>query len=336
MILIKLFTEESQFDLTELEEFINYNENSNFFQSIQAFIFFKNVDNYKPLLIVAKEKEKVVGSLLALIIREGNGIKGYFSRRCVVWGGPLILGENGEVAEKILNKLKEIAKKKFIYSQFRNLFETSNFKSIFSNQRWKYEDHLDILVDLTKREEELWKDVNSKRRNEIRRAEREGTTFDLVSNLQQFGETYKILKEVYDRAKLPLPEYNYFETAFEMLSPEYFKVFIASNENKIIGTMYTLCYKGVIYDWYAGSYQEYYKKYPNDLIPWKVFLWGKENGFHTFDFGGAGKPYVSYGVRDYKKKFGGEFVNYGRYEQIHKPYLFSIAKLGFRLYQKFK
>jgi lipid II:glycine glycyltransferase (peptidoglycan interpeptide bridge formation enzyme) len=258
------------------------------------------------------------------------------SRRCIVWGGPLVIGENIDVGGKFLHKFKEIAQQKFIYSQFRNLFDTSNLKLVFSNLSWKYEEHLDILIDLTKTEEELWKDVNSKRRNEIRRAEREGTTFDIVSNYGQFEDTYNILREVYDRAKLPLPNYDFFEKAYKILNPEHLKIFIALNEGKIIGTMYTLCYKGVIYDWYAGSYQKFYSKYPNDLIPWKVFLWGKKNGFHTFDFGGAGKPNIPYGVRDYKKKFGGEFVNYGRYEKIHKPIFFRIAKLGFIIYQKIK
>ena len=91
-----------------------------------------------------------------------------------------------------------------------------------------------------------------------------------------------------------------------------------------------------MYDWYAGSYQAYYKKYPNDLIPWKAFLGGQKNGFKKFDFGGAGKPGIPYGVRDYKKKFGGEFVNYGRFEQVHKPFLFQIGKLGLKVWQRLK
>jgi lipid II:glycine glycyltransferase (peptidoglycan interpeptide bridge formation enzyme) len=76
--------------------------------------------------------------------------------------------------------------------------------------------------------------------------------------------------------------------------------------------------------------------HPNDLIPWDVFLWGKENGFTRFDFGGAGKPDVPYGVREYKKKFGGKMVSYGRYEKINKPNLMKIAKTGFQIMQWLK
>jgi serine/alanine adding enzyme len=113
-----------------------------------------------------------------------------------------------------------------------------------------------------------------------------------------------------------------------------FKIFLAMSEGKIIGTMYVLCFKDVMYDWYAGSFKAYYNKYPNDLIPWEAFLWGKMNGYKYFDFGGAGKPDIPYGVRDYKLKFGGELVNYGRFEKIHKPFLMELGKLGLKTYKK--
>lgn len=216
------------------------------------------------------------------------------------------------------------------------MFDLSDLHTNLLSKDYRYEEHLNIIIDLTKSEKELWNDVHSKRRNEIRRAEREETTVKISQIKEDIEPSYEILKEVYERAKLPLPKKDYFNLAYDELGSERFIIFLAMNQGKIIGTMYTLCYKDTIYNWYAGSYQEYYKKYPNDLIPWKVFLWGKENGYKKFDFGGAGKPGVSYGVRDYKKKFGGEFVNYGRYEKIHKPFLFKIAKLGFKVYRKIK
>lgn len=274
--------------------------------------------------------------MLAVFIKEGKGIKGCFSRRCIIWGGPLVQTENPEVLPSILKTLNRISLKKVIYTQIRNFFNTNEVKTIFESSGFYYEEHLNIHVDLTKTEESLWKDVHTKRRNEIRRAEKEGTSFEILKDGIQLEETYNILDEVYTRAKLPLPDLIFFRRAFQNLTTEYFKIFVAKNEGEIIGTMYTFCYGDTIYDWYAGSYQKYYKKYPNDLIPWKVFLWGRENGYKKFDFGGAGKPNIPYGVRDYKKKFGGEFVNFGRYEKINKPMLFQLAKVGFNIYQKMK
>ena len=64
--------------------------------------------------------------------------------------------------------------------------------------------------------------------------------------------------------------------------------------------------------------------------------WGIETGCHTFDFGGAGKPGVSYGVKDYKLKFGGELVNFGRFRKIYKPGIYNLASRGFKFWQKIK
>lgn len=100
--------------------------------------------------------------------------------------------------------------------------------------------------------------------------------------------------------------------------------------------MFCLAHKNTLFDYYAGAYRDYYNKHPNDLLPWEVLKWGKQNGFTRFVFGGAGKPNVPYGVRDYKKKFGGEFVNYGRFEKIHCPGLFKLIIPAFNLWKKLK
>jgi serine/alanine adding enzyme len=114
------------------------------------------------------------------------------------------------------------------------------------------------------------------------------------------------------------------------------KLFGAIFNNQVIGTMIQLCYKNRIYDWYAGSYRKYSGKCPNDILPWKVFLLAKKEGYSIFDFGGAGKPNVSYGVRKYKKQFGGEFVNFGRYTNVHKTFLMKVGKVGFYFYRLIK
>ena len=328
---IKVITDNSGIDRTKWNDFIASQPNANFFQSPGAFQFFQAVENYQPLLVIAEENNQIVGSLLAVLIRDGKGLKGYFSRRCIVWGGPLVRDKNAQIAEKILKKFDNQVNHRAIYSQFRNLFDVSDFKEQFILHGYSFEEHLNIIVDLTKSEDELWSEVHQKRRNEIRRAEKEGTEFQLLNNRDTVSETFEILKEVYSRAKLPLPKLEFFVTAFDQPGQDHFRIFVALNEGKIIGTMYALCYRDTIYDWYAGSYQEYYKKYPNDLIPWKVFLWGKENGYRKFDFGGAGKPGVPYGVRDYKKKFGGEQVNYGRFVRINNPFLYQAGRIGLNI-----
>jgi len=53
---------------------------------------------------------------------------------------------------------------------------------------------------------------------------------------------------------------------------------------------------------------------------------GAAKGYKSFDFGGAGSPHEEYGVREFKRRFGGDLVNYGRYMNVHNKILFYLAK----------
>jgi lipid II:glycine glycyltransferase (peptidoglycan interpeptide bridge formation enzyme) len=283
---------------------------------------------------VLDENQHVCGILLAFIQREYTGFFGLFTARAITWGGPLAVNNNPEILGFLLRQYDKFMGKKVIYSQFRNLWQQKAERKVFELYTYRYEEHLNILVNLEQSEEKLWKNLHSKRRNEIRRAKKEGTSVRELVKDEEIHEVYRILKDVYGKARVPLHHQSLFLSAFKKLHPKgWIRFFGAINQDKIIGAMVMLCYNDRIYDWYAGSYRNYYNKYPNDLLPWEAFLWGKKKGYKVFDFGGAGKPGKYYGVRDYKKQFGGEPVNFGRYEKIHKPALMKLGKLGLKLWQ---
>ena len=260
----------------------------------------------------------------------------FLSARSIIWGGPLVQHNDLEVYKglyQIYQKEQSFA----IYTQVRNLSDQSAFLTVMRDSNFTYEEHLNIIVDLEKTEVQLWAEVHSKRRNEIRRAQKEGTTVELSNTPDTIAKCYLILKTVYQRAKLPLPSIDHFEALFQNSTQEEgLRIFVAKYEDKIIGCMLCLAYGTTLLDYYAGAYQENYDKYPNDLLPWEVFRWAKQNGFTRFDFGGAGKPGVPYGVREYKKKFGGEMVNYGRFEKVHFPMLYGLVIRVFNLWRVLK
>lgn len=330
-------TDAKKLDKKKWLDFVYNHHNGNVFQTPEMYEVYQNTKKYEPVfLAIVNSKDEVSGTLLAVIQKEYSGVLGNFTARSIIHGGPLIKDDDPDVLDLVLNEYDKIIKKKAIYSQFRNFWDWGDSKEILLTNGFESEEHLNILVDLTKSEEQLWKEVHSKRRNEVRRATKEGAYFSIENSEDSLKKCYGILKEVYNRAKLPIPDYNFFYNLYRMGSNSKLIIGCAYYESEIIGCMLALSFKDTIYDFYAGSMRKFYNKYPNDLIPWEVFKWGKENNYKVFDFGGAGKPDVPYGVRDYKKKFGGEFVNYGRYEKVHQPMMFDIAKVGFKLWQKIK
>ncbi len=324
--------------LEPIEKFVKSHPNANYFQSSLFFFTCRYSKSVTPVYYVAyDENYAVTGVMLAFRQAQYQIFPlNFLSARSIIWGGPLVQHNDLEVYKglyQIYQKEQSFA----IYTQVRNLSDQSAFLTVMRDSNFTYEEHLNIIVDLEKTEEQLWAEVHSKRRNEIRRAQKEGTTVELSNTPDTIAKCYLILKTVYQRAKLPLPSIDHFEALFQNSTQEEgLRIFVAKYEDKIIGCMLCLAYGTTLFDYYAGAYQENYDKYPNDLLPWEVFRWAKQNGFTRFDFGGAGKPGVPYGVREYKKKFGGEMVNYGRFEKVHFPMLYGLVIRVFNLWRVLK
>jgi len=50
---------------------------------------------------------------------------------------------------------------------------------------------------------------------------------------------------------------------------------------------------------------------------------------------GLGKPEEPYGVRDFKARFGGRWVNYGRFSRVNKRVGYAISELIYNLKRVF-
>ena len=326
-------------NFTQWSLFLDSNPQFNIFQTPEMYQVYNRTKNYEPIFLsVVNDAEEILGILLAVIQKEHSGLLGDFSARSIIWGGPLIKDNNPEVLDYLLKEYNKIIKRKAIYSQFRNLWNwTDDEKLIFQKNGFQYEAHLDILIDLKKSEDELWSNLKSQARNKIRKATKEGLTFARLSTKEEVKIVYDILEKVYNNAKLPIPALSLFLNAFDVLFESSMIAFFAAKyQNVVIGARIEFIFKGKVYDWYAGSNFEYYKYNPNDYLPWKILQWAKDNGYNTFDFGGAGKPNEKYGVRDYKLKFGGELVEFGRFEKVHKPLLMKLGQLGMSIYKLLK
>jgi len=330
---MKILTNITKINFEELEAFIYHHPHGNFFQSTKAYTFFNSVDNYDPVLLVAKEDNEIIGSLLAVIIKE-SGIKGYFSRRCIVWGGPLVKDNNPTVMSGLLRKLNEKTKSKAIYTELRKMFDVSYFSNVFNNNKFSFSEHLNYIVPIDNEDKAL-SNLSSSKRRQIRQSLKNGAEIVEASNINQIKDFYIILKNLYqDKVKKPLPAFVFFEKFF--LTPKLGKYFLIKYKNSIVGGIMCPIYKDTIYEWFVcGNDGEIKNVYPSVLATWAPIEYAAKNGLKYFDFMGAGKPDADYGVREFKSKFGGKLVNYGRFEKINNRFLYKIGKLSLKLYKMF-
>lgn len=281
------------------------------------------VPKFKPFVFFAIDgKGDIVGMMNGYEQRLIPLVPSFVSSRCVMMQAPIF--DDELVLGALLEHYIKNVSKKVLYTEIRSHYDMRPYSKVLEDNGFVFEDHLNIIVELNQSETDLWSQVHSKRRNEIRKAKKNGLQVREIER-QELYLAYNILREVYARAKLPLMDYEFFDRCLKLGSLKCrLAVYGAFDGNIIVGTMFVLLYKNVAYDYFAGSHSAYYHMNPNDLIPWEVFLDCKNKGYEVFDFGGAGKPNVAYGVRDYKKKFGGNLVNYGRYKQSSFRMLYNL------------
>lgn len=327
----------------EIEEvqwtaFVSRHPNGNIFQTPEIYKVYKNTLNYEPIVVGVSDNDcPLLGIVVGVIQKEANGLIGKLTSRSIIFGGPLVREGNPEVMDLLLKGYNEKIKRKVIYTQIRNIFNQNNYRKIFEQNGFRYEAHLDILIKLDVSPDELVNRINREKRRNLTKSKNKGAQFREITSREELLTGLSLIRSTYKRVKIPLPDFSLFISAFDTLYLlGYVKIFGTFSESKMIGIRILLTYGDLVYDWFAGSDEEYKNMYPNDFLIFNILLWGTGEKYSVFDFGGAGKPNVPYGVREHKMKFGGDLVEFGRFEKTHNPLLMKLGTMGFKLYKKLK
>jgi serine/alanine adding enzyme len=318
----------SEIPKSMVDEFLATQRDQSFFQS-HSFIELYKKDKFQTLNLIGVSKNKVVAYCNVLILKESYGILSSLTSRAIIWGGPLALLD--VYFEEALIKLKAELEKIAIYLQIRNIFPISQVRrEILSSQGILYQEHFTVINQVT---QNLFASYQSKARNKIRKSIKNELTFQLITQHEQIEKAGILIIQNYKEMKLPCPSINFFK---QTSSFDDIKVFGVFHNSVLIGVRFCISWNDYLYDWYAGSNKKYNYLSPNDFVVHKILEWGFENGFNTFDFGGAGNSLSEYGVRDFKLKFGGQLTEFGRNEIVFQPFKFKLGKLGFQLLKKFR
>lgn len=314
-------------------EFLDSSPESNIFQTPQMRDVFGATKNYEPVTIATENDGRIEGLLLGCVIKEGGGLKGTFSSRAVVAGGPL--SRNGDISG-ILKAFDEAVGPESLYSQFRNLGDMSSHRPAFEGLGYSYEDHINYVHDLTRPIDETWKGFNPSRRRGIKKAEKGGVSVREAGGEEDVRLLYGLLRETYEVAGVPLADESLFTSAWRVLKPIGMIRIVLGSKGKdtLAGRLYII-YRDTIYEWYAGGTSAAKEEHANELLVWDTMQWGSRNGFKRFDFGGAGRPGEDYGPGEFKRLFGGAMTSFGRYEKVYHPIKNLIGRKGYDLLRRF-
>jgi FemAB-related protein (PEP-CTERM system-associated) len=203
------------------------------------------------------------------------------------YGG--ILVEAGTESPRLLTAfLNFLAEKKIPDLELRQLTDSKDSK--YSEATLK--------LALPNSSDELWKQLDAKVRNLVRKAERSGLVAHWGNN--QLEDFYRIYARNMAQLGTPVHSRDLFLEMSRQLS-EVTAVLTVCKEEKVVAAMFVAKFRNQLSGPWASSLHQYNSLSPNMLLYWEALKYACEKGFAEFDFG---RSQVDSGTYNFKKQWG--------------------------------
>jgi serine/alanine adding enzyme len=296
---------------------------------------FNGIPGLSASAFAVADKEEIK-ALCVVTCQHESGLLNYFSRRAIIYGGPVIRKEcDSTYLEFLLKSIQDKFRRKAIYIETRNLHDYSDYMETFTDCNWNYLPYLNYLVDCSDKDT-LFQRLGNNRKRQIRKAVSSGVEIKEALNNNEIDEFYLILRNFYKKkVKKPLLPKEFFN---QLVRRNLGKILLVWYSNKIIGGIICpILNSSTIYEFYVcGLDEEYKDQHPSVLATWAAMTYANTNNIKVFDFMGAGPRNSSYGVRDFKARFGGQEIESGRFISINNHILYSLGKFYIQIRQKIK
>lgn len=195
-----------------------------------------------------------------------------------------------------------------------------------------------FILDLTKSEEELLKNMHSKARYNIKVAQKHGVEVTEDNSDEAFEQYLKLMKETTTRQKFYAHTEKYHRQMWQTLKPKKIAhLFIAKYKGQVLTAWILFTFKDTLYYPYGASSSLHREVMASNLIMWEAILYGKKIGLKKFDMWGALSPNPDikdpwFGFHNFKEKYGPQHVEFvGSFDLIINPTLYSIYKIANQL-----
>jgi lipid II:glycine glycyltransferase (peptidoglycan interpeptide bridge formation enzyme) len=316
-----------QVNLEQWRNLLLRSPNASPFQSPEYYKLFSESKGFGAE-VFAVENNGALTALVVVSIQKESGIKAQFSKRGIIYGGPLL--SDASSTEFLLQAVRKYFKNKLIYLETRNFSDYAPYQSVIESLGWKYEPWLNYHL-LCDEAQSVQRRMSSSRWRQIKQAVKNGSQWKESKSLDEVRDFYSILEALYkEKIKKPLLPFSFFKDLLERDLAKYLLVYV---EDKVVGGIVCpILDQQKIFEFYVcGLDAEYRNHYPSVMATYAAMEYALQNGIALFDFMGAGSPDEAYGVREFKSRFGGEEVEHGRFIFILNPTMYSIGKIGLKI-----
>ena len=334
---LKIISDQKKIDRRQWEAFVLEHPDGSVFQMPEMFDVYEHARHQRPAGWFAFEGTQLVGLMVAVNFWNAIFPLSYFTRRQLVFGGPLVAENDIGVLLALIEAMVKDTGRKAVFSEIRNLRLGLSLKPVYEEAGFYYESHLKVGIDMNRKSGDLWASLSPDRRVNIQKM---GTVQYTIRNLHGTKDIYdvwEILRCHIGRRGRPVPDLSLFQSLDQ--SPLFnkhlrIKGMEIGHELKAVVIVMTLRNKAIV--WLDGHCLA-----TNEFWMYDGFLWGviqelQSEGIRYLDLGTGGKPGKDYFARQYKKSYGGMVKETGRYIYVHNWLLWGLGKVFYRWYKKFR
>jgi len=322
-------------------DFVKNHPQGSIFQMPDMHDLYEAVPTFTPIIQALEDEQgKLKVIILAVLIRDYKGLMRLLLSRTIVYGGPLIDPEEKQPAfwmNAILKTLIQSVCKQSRYIEFRNIYDQKQHTSVFGQNQFIYQDHLNLIVNTEDAESTLSQISRSKIR-QVRRSNRAGAELVIASTREEVQELYQILRKIYsERIRKPLPPEAFFTSFLEFSKQGRLgTILLVKYRGKVAGGMVCPITPGKsLNEWYiCGLDKKFTEVYPSVMLTFGAIEYAINHNLPSFDFMGIGTPNRPYGVRDFKTRFGGQIVDYGRFIRFNSRIMYPFARIATRSFEQ--
>ncbi len=195
-----------------------------------------------------------------------------------------------------------------------------------------------FVLDLTKSEDELLKNMHPKTRYNIKIAQKRGVKIVEDNSDKAFEEYLKLTRETTQRQNFYAHSEKYHRLMWETLKTQKHEglaahLFKATYNGEVLVTWILFVLGGTLYYPYGASSKKYREVMASNLMMWEAIKFGKKLGLKKFDMWGALGPSPNtkdpwYGFHRFKEGYGGKLIEFvGSYDFVINTKIYLFYKL---------
>lgn len=249
---------------------------------------------HPPIYFYATRNSKIVGVFPLVHIKSFLFGSFLVSLPYLNYGG--VLADNHEIENMLMDRA--IRNAQDLHVDFIELRHTEKKDLRLQNKQHK----ISMFLELPNDPEVLWKNLDAKVRNQIRKGEKNNLRCE-VSGIEKLDDFYQVFSVNMRDLGTPVYAKRFFKNILERFREA--KIFVVSFQAQPIATGLVLGTKTRLEIPWASSLREYNKLCANMFLYWQILKYACETGYVVFDFGRCTPEENTY---RFKKQWGAQPV----------------------------